>query len=181
MKLKNTNKLGLLTILALAVTVTSCKKLDNLVQVNVGLQMAEVPFTIQANDVAGTATYTETIEFNVDSAIKANNASFGVANIKSATIDSVVVTLQDPATFTGVTNVHASLSSDANTNTVTIASTTATSTSSSLKLVPTSALDLTSYLNATSFTYSFTSTNPVIPNPVQANADVYFHLVVGPN
>jgi hypothetical protein len=179
MTIKNLSKLGL-AALTLSVIMTSCKKLDSLVKVNVGLQMAQVPFTIQATDLVGTTTETATIHYDVDSAIKANNASYGVANIQSAKVDSVVVTLTN-ATFAGVTNTNASFYSDAVATPVTIASNANGSATSSLTLVPSSTVDLTSYVKATSFTYSFTSTHPAIPNPISANAIVYFHLVVSPN
>jgi hypothetical protein len=179
MKLLNQSKLGLLAILALVITLTSCKKLDNLVQVNLELQMAQVPFTIQPT-AGGTTSTTGIAYYNVDSAIKASNSSFGEGNIKSAKIDSVVVTLTN-STFTDITNTSASFHSDADTATISIAGNTNSSTSSSLTLLPLTTLDLTNYLKATSFTYTFTSTYPTIANPIQANAAVYFHLVVGPN
>jgi len=186
MKLLNQSKLGLLAILALAITLTSCKKLDNLVQVNVALQMAQVPFTIDTTSTAGTTSSTGIVYYNVDSAIKAstNNTSFGVGNIKSAMIDSVVITLTSPntATFSGVTNVYASFYSNTNTSPTTITANANGSTSSSLTLLPLSPNpDLTSYLKATSFTYTFTCTHPAVTTPIQANAAVYFHLAVGPN
>ncbi|HTB99967.1 MAG TPA: hypothetical protein VK705_04750 [Ferruginibacter sp.] len=179
MKLLNQSKLGLLAILALGITLTSCKKLDNLVQVNLELQMAQVPFTIEPSP-AGNTTTTGITHYDVDSAIKASNASFGVGNIKSAKIDSVVITLTD-STFAGVTNTQASFHSDADTSTILIAGNTNSSASSSLTLQPSTTLDLTNYIKATSFTYVFSSTHPAINSPIQANAAVYFHLVVGPN
>jgi len=183
MKLLNQSKLGLLAILALVLTLTSCKKLDNLVQVNLELQMAQVPFTIDTTSTAGTTSSTGIVYYNVDSAIKASNASFGVGNIKSAKVDSVVITLTSPnATFSSVTNTSASFYSNSVATPVTIASNANGSALSSLTLTPSSTLDLTSYLQSTSFTYTFTSTHPaVLPSPIHANAAVYFHLVVGPN
>jgi hypothetical protein len=179
MTIKNLSKLGL-AALALSVIMTSCKKLDSLVKVNVGLQMAQVPFTINPTG-AGTTTETATVNFDVDSAINSNNASYGVANIKSAQVDSVVITLTN-ATFAGVTNTSASFYSDAVATPVTIATNANGSATSSLTLVPSSTVDLTNYVKATSFTYSFVSTHsePIL-NPISANAIVYFHVVVSPN
>ena len=180
MKISNANKVSLFAMLAFAVLLTSsCKKLDNLVKVNLELQMAQVPFTIDTS-AAGTTTNTGTVHFDVDSAIKSNNASFGVGNIKTATIDSVVITLTG-ATFTGVTNTGASFYSDAVSTPITIAANATGSTSSSLTLSPSTTVDLTSYLKATSFTYTFTSTHPQVLAPIPANAAVYFHLLVEPN
>jgi hypothetical protein len=111
MKLNTLSKLSLLIISAVAITMTSCKKLDNLVQVNVGLQMAQVPFSISETG-AGTTSDSAVIHFDVDSAIKANNASLGAANIKSAKVDSIVFNLTS-GTFTNVTAASASFYSDA--------------------------------------------------------------------
>ncbi len=180
MKISNATKVSLFAILAFTVLLTSsCKKLDNLVKVNLELQMAQVPFTIDAS-AAGTTANTGTVHFDVDSAIKANNASFGVGNIKSATIDSVVVTLTD-STFSGVTNASASFYSDAVLTPVTIAGSNTGSTSSILTLSSSTTADLTSYLKATSFTYTFTCTHPQVLTPIPASAVAYFHLVVEPN
>jgi hypothetical protein len=181
MKLNTVSKLSLLIISAVAITMTSCKKLDNLVQVNVGLQMAQVPFSI-SETTAGTTSETDTVHFNVDSAIKVNNASLGVANITSAKVDSVVFNLTSGSfTAATVTTATASFYSDAVSVPVSVAATSAATSATSLTLLPSSTLDLTNYLKATSFIYNFTVVHGNVSPGLEGTATVYFHLVVSPN
>jgi hypothetical protein len=180
MKFNTVSKLSLLIISAVSITMTSCKKLDNLVNVNVGLQMAQVPFQINEQG-ANTSVDSATIYFNVDSAIKANNASLGVANIKSAKVDSIVFNNLTSGSFVNVTAVSAAFHSDTYTPLVSIAANTAVSSTTSLTILPATTLDLTNYLKATSFTYAFTIVHGIVSPNIAGTATVYFHLTVAPN
>ena len=186
MKLLNSIKLSLLPILALPIILSSCQKLDSLIKVNIPLQMADVSFTIPAT--SGTTVSTgATIEFNVDSAIQANNASFTAANIKSVIVDSVIVNLTNATagnSFSNVSSFSASVSSNTDATQVVFAQANNNTTGvvSTLKLIPTSNVDLVYYFNSTSFTYAFNATL-VTPTTIDLTADatIYYHAVVSPD
>ena len=180
MKFNTVSKLSLL-ILAVAITMTSCKKLDNLVNVNVGLSMAQVPFSINETG-AGIANSTDTVHFSVDSAITANNSTVSAANIKSVKVDSIVLTLtQGSFTAANVTAATASSYSDTYTSNVAFTGNTAGETATSLTFLPSATVDLTNYLKATAFYYTFTVTHGNVSPGLQGTATVYFHVEVAPN
>lgn len=172
-------------VLALSFLMTSCDKLKDAVKVNVAMQTADVDFTIPIQP-AGTQTLSEFVTvLNVDSAIKANNSSFGASNIKSVKVKScrIIVLNGDAENQLGVLSAaKMEFASNNKPATVTLAnlSNNPDAQATSLELPVDSNLELKEYFNATSFLYHLSgTTRRATTKALQCRATVKFDVQVG--
>ena len=114
----------IISILMLALS--ACNKVNDAINVNVPLQMAEVDFTIPPMGVGEHDLATSTVYVHVDSILKAFNASAAVNNIKSVKIKSCTISLLDDTVhpddnFTSLTSFNVAMSSNNKTDWSTVA------------------------------------------------------------
>jgi hypothetical protein len=188
MKLEILSKLNVFAILILPLTViTSCKKTDTLVQVNVPLQMAQISYTIPMNQTSIDTTIS--VYCNVDSIIRASNAnSFNISNIKSVTATSantILTGTTDVAdNFGNLSSLSIAISSISDTTATIFAQVTNNpgTFATSLNIPVNDTVNLKNYFDATLFNFTLRSTLTT-PTTIalQAQATIQFNIVVGPN
>lgn len=188
MKLYTLSRLSIFTIFIFPLTViTSCKKSDTLVQVNVPLQMAQIAYTIPINQSSIDTTIS--VYCNVDSIIKANNTdSFNISNIKSVTVTSantILTGTTDAAdNFGNLSSLSVSISSTSDTAANIFAGLTNNpgTFATSLNIPVNTTVNLKNYFDATLFNFTFRS-GLAAPTTIDlpAQATIQFTIVVGPN
>ncbi len=143
------------------VYLNSCTKLADLVQYDLNMQTADLDFVIPPfPDTTMTLTGTQTINYNVDSFIKANTKNLlSFNNITSAKVTSCNIVLENASAtnnFANFRSCSASFTSNANSTAYNIgAANPADAFSSSLNLSVDTTQDLKAYfINANSFNYS---------------------------
>jgi len=190
MKLDMLSKLSVFAILVFPlVVITSCKKTDTLVQVNVPLQMAQISYTIPMNQSSIDTTIS--VYCNVDSIIRtaaANTYSFNISNIKSVTATSantILTGTTDAAdNFGNLTSLSVAISSTSDTAATMFAQVTNNpgTFATNLNIPVNTSVNLKTYFDATLFNLTFRSILTV-PTTIalQAQATIQFNIVVGPN
>jgi len=190
MKLDILSRLSVFSIFIFPLTIiTSCKKTDTLVQVNVPVQMAQITYTIPMNQ--SSIDTTTTVYCNVDSIIRAaktNTYSFNISNIKSVTVTSantILTGTTDAAdNFGNLSSLSAAISSTSDTAATIFAQVTNNpgTFATSLNIPVNTTVNLKTYFDATLFNFTFRSAlaAPTTIN-LQAQATIQFTIVVGPN
>jgi hypothetical protein len=167
----------ILTACALALTLlfTGCDKVKDLIKVNVTTSV-NIDFEIDPiNETA--VTYTDiraNIANELDAVIKAENSELGVENIKSAKVQSCVVTTSATSApddnFTALNNLSLAIESDNKSPTQPY----------SVELPVTANVDLKDYLKGNTFGYKFTySGKRKTTTTLQCRARVTYLLNVG--
>ncbi|MFD2918496.1 hypothetical protein ACFS6H_02170 [Terrimonas rubra] len=178
----------ILTACALALTLlfTGCDKVKDLIKVNVTTSV-NIDFEIDPiNETA--VTYTD-IQANIanelDAVIKAENSELGVENIKSAKVQSCVITTSATSApddnFTALNNLSLAIESDNKPGYTTYAAITTSPTQPySVELPITAGVDLKDYLKGNTFGYKFTySGKRKTTTTLQCRARVTYLLNVG--
>ena len=183
--MKNYSPLKVLCALALSTVLFSCEKVKDAIKVNYSLTGAEATFYIDAQP-AGTQELSQFfVKLNIDSAIKANHSSFGVDNIKSAKIKSVVIEVlngEGQNTLGALSACHLAFASDNKPTPLTLASLTNNPdvAATSLNIPVDGNQELKDYLRAKSFIYhvSGTTRRPTTKQ-LQCKAIVTYDLQLG--
>lgn len=183
MKKSILNKLSIVILLVFSILLTSCKKSVTLVNVNVPVTM-QLGFTIPAGETTGDTSVT--VYCNVDSIIRATNASFNASNIKSATATVVKASLSNTDNFDNFGNVSSlsvMLTSGENPTPITFAQVTNNPiTYASNLTIPVLDVELKNYFYTTAYTFTFNSTmSSATYIDLDAATTIIFNIVVGPN
>lgn len=183
------NKLRLFLIAAgsvCALAFSACNKVNDAIQVNVPLKMAEVNFTIQPAASGQHDLGTFSVYANVDSVIKAYNASLLVSSIRSVKIKSCTIAILDPAVhpddnFTALSAARADLSSDAKPDWVTVAEVSAPPTDPSFLTLPVNEqAELKDYFKGNTFSFRLSGNlQRAIMNEVRCRANITFNIEAG--
>jgi hypothetical protein len=173
--------LGLSTLLF-----TGCDKVKDLIKVNVTTSV-NVDFEIDPMNQTA-VTYTdlrENVANELDAIIKAENSELGIENIKSAKIESCVVTTTATSVpddnFTALNNLSLAIKSDNKPTYITYAAITTTPPQPySIEVPVTAGVDLKDYLKGNSFGYQFTySGKRKTTTTLQCRARITYKLSVG--
>ncbi len=165
---------------------SSCNKLKDAAKVNIGLSSTKVDFTIPIITQTGPVQLAAFNEYvNVDSIIKANNASVAASNIQSVYITSCEITMLDGDAvnnFAVLESGKAELSSNTKPDMITVAEVTNNPDmlSYELDLPVNSSINLKEYFNATTFSYKLSGTaRRTTTKEIHCTATIKYNLVAG--
>ena len=148
-----------ITCLAVA-SLQSCSKLAKNLQYDLDMQTASVDVVLPpSSDTVGTASGSQTANYNVDSFIKANTANvLGISNITSVKIKSVTLTLTNATVdqnFANFKSCYGSVYSNSNTTPYVLSVPSNPDVfASTLALPVDTSSDLRNYMTGTNFTYT---------------------------
>ncbi len=181
-------KLFLLPVFTLLVItlISSCSAIKDKLNVDIDMSNADVEFTIPIITSTGDATFDDNnVVVNIDSIIKANNAELAVSNIKSVKVKSCTVNMIDGDAnnnFSALESCRVLFNSNTNSSVVTVAEITNNPDveAYSLEIPVTSSLDLKSYFNASSFSYSVAGkARKTTSKEIKCKATIRYTLNVG--
>lgn len=167
-------------------TMSSCKKVKQLANVDISLTAADINLTIPQINATGSSTLSEVnVPLNVDSIIKANNAEFAMKNIKSVKMKSCTITMLDgdaANNFSALESAEVLFASNAVPTLTTIATISGNPDVESYTItVPVNtSVDLKNYFNTSSYTYRLTgNARKTTSKPIQCKATIKYTLNVG--
>ena len=139
---------------------SSCDKIKDAIKVNVPVEIKDIEFTLPPVTADQDFSQDFTASVDIDALIKQADPNLGTGNIKSAKIESCVLTIDEGSqyeddNFTALSSVNASIASNTNTNFTKIASINNPAEKFVLDIPVNNDLDLKSYLQGNTFNFRF--------------------------
>ena len=178
-------KLILLVAGATVMGLTSCEKLKDMAQIEVGAHSRDIEFTIPVIAAAGEQNLaSDNVVLNIDSIIKEYNSSVGVNNIKSAKVTAVHLEVLDPDQENNLAVIESArvmLSSDTKPDATTIAELTDNPDEYKTSIdIPVKDVDLAEYVKSNNYSYTlWAKTRRGTTKEVKCKATISYDLRVG--
>jgi len=167
---------------------SSCDKVKDAIKVNVPVEIRDIQFIIPPVTEAGQDFSQDfTVSIDIEALIRQADPGLGAGNIKSATIESCILTIDDDSqydddNFTALSSVDASVASNTNTSFTRIASAGNPGEKFILDMSVNNDLDLKSYLKGNTFNFRFSGkAKRATTHTLQCRATVKFKVGAGLN
>jgi|GEM_PF-579379 len=171
-----------------AAGLSSCDKIKDAIKVNVPVEIKDIRFVLPPVTAAGQDFSQDfTTSVDIDALIKQADPGLGSGNIKSARIESCVLTVDEDSryeddNFTALSSVNAFIASNTNTNFIQVASADNPPEPYTINMKVNGDLDLKGYLNGNLFNFRLAGkAKRATAHMLKCRATIKFKIGVGPD